>query len=177
MGGGEDGAERLDAYLRALALEPPTWDSAIVTGPLLDEADFRRIKRTSRMLGGSRIYRFHGDLPALLEQSQAVVAMAGYNTCVEILQSGKHAVFLPRTFPRREQLIRAERFTELGIAQTLVDPEPRSLRTAVERALRMAVRPTELPPLDGCRRLCEIVDDLLPEAEQEPEPEERSLVS
>jgi len=52
------------------------------------------------------------------------VAMAGYNTCAEILQSGKPSVLLPRTHPRMEQAIRAERFQELGLARSLIDPRP-----------------------------------------------------
>ena len=38
-----------------------------------------------------------------------VVAMGGYNTFCEILSFGKPALIVPRTAPRQEQYLRAER--------------------------------------------------------------------
>ena len=66
-----------------------------------------------------------------------------------------------RTFPRREQAIRAERFADLGLAQTLPDPTPESLRDAVERALGASVPREVVPRLDGHRTVCEIAAELI----------------
>ena len=54
-----------------------------------------------------------------MARSVGVVAMGGYNTFCEILSFDKPALFLPRTHPRMEQFIRAERARELGIARVL----------------------------------------------------------
>ena len=47
--------------------------------------------------------------------------MAGYNTVNEILALGKRALLVPRTKPRTEQLIRAVRLAEAGLADFLPD--------------------------------------------------------
>ncbi len=165
MGGGEDGAERIEAYLDCLELTEPSFDSVIVTGPLLDGREARRLRRRARQIYGAEVHRSHADLPKRLAECSAVVCMAGYNTCAEVLASGKPAVLLPRTQPRREQAIRAERFERLGLATALFDLDPVRLRRAVDAAVDAAVtskRPTpETPSLDGARQVCRIAAELL----------------
>lgn len=160
-GGGEDGASRIEAYLEGLRPGGAAWDSTIVLGPLLDPARARSIKRAARHLEGVEVHSFHADLPRLLGEMDAVVAMAGYNTTAEILQSGVPAVLLPRVFPRREQLLRAERLEALGLAQCLADPQPSGIRAAVERALDGAGHAPARPRLDGAARLAEVVRELV----------------
>jgi len=45
--------------------------------------------------------------------------MGGYNTFCEILSFDKPAVLIPRTAPRREQLLRASRAADLGLVRML----------------------------------------------------------
>ena len=47
--------------------------------------------------------------------------MGGYNTFCEILTLDKPALIIPRSVPRQEQLIRAERAVRLGLV-TMLDP-------------------------------------------------------
>jgi predicted glycosyltransferase len=67
----------------------------------------------------------------LIRHADCVVAMAGYNTVNEILALNKRALLVPRTKPRTEQLIRARRLAELGLADllpnTAVSPEALTL--------------------------------------------------
>ncbi len=160
MGGGEDGAERIDAYLSALELEPSDWESVVVAGPLLDTREARRLRRRAEALGSVRLHRFHADLPHLLAQCQAVVSMAGYNTCAEILRSRRPSVLLPRTWPRLEQRIRAERLAALGLTD-VPELEPIQVRRAIERALARGGVGERMPNLDGARRVSEIAGELL----------------
>jgi predicted glycosyltransferase len=51
----------------------------------------------------------------LLMAADRVVSMGGYNTVSEVLSFEKRALVVPRTTPRREQLIRAERLHALGL--------------------------------------------------------------
>ena len=169
-GGGEDGAQRIDTYLESLELGPTSWDSTIVAGPLLGGREARRLRRRARLantLHGPRtngrvdLHRHHADLPRVLSESDVVVGMAGYNTCAEVLQAAKPAVLLPRTTPRREQALRAERLARRGLAESFEVPEPRALRSAIERALARAYPRENLPDLGGLGRLCEIAGELL----------------
>ena len=59
---------------------------------------------------------FHPDPRALLERAERVIAMGGYNTVSEVLSyPNARALIVPRVEPRREQLIRAERLSALGM--------------------------------------------------------------
>lgn len=161
-GGGEDGARLLNIYLEGIEGQKAPWDTVLVSGPLLDDSEARRIRRRARMIGNVEVRRFYADMPRLLSDCDAVVSMAGYNTCTEVMQSGKPWVLLPRTHPRMEQAIRADRLSKLGLAVRLADPKPGYLRLAVRAALdrvRMPVDP--IPSLDGVQRVCAIAADLL----------------
>lgn len=160
VGGGEDGAGRIETFLDALALGRAPFDSTIVLGPLYDQERARGIKKRLRDLPGSDVQMFHADIPHLLSKSDAVVSMAGYNSVVEILQSGVPAVLWPRSFPRREQLLRAERIAERGLAQCVQSPTPYALRAAVEHALNSPRRQSALPPLDGANRMVDVLVEL-----------------
>lgn len=164
MGGGQDGKERVEAYLEALQIAPVPWTSHVITGPLMDPGVVRRFKRIVHSLGMTeqvRVSRFHANLPRLLQDSDAVVGMAGYNCCAEILQSHLPAVLMPRTFPRSEQLIRARRLQELGIVQCIESLDPVTLRAAVETALNIRGSVRHQIPLQGATRFCEMVSELL----------------
>ncbi len=59
----------------------------------------------------------------LIAGAKAVVAMGGYNTYCEILSFDKPALIVPRVAPREEQLIRAQRASELGLIEMLLPEE------------------------------------------------------
>jgi predicted glycosyltransferase len=161
-GGGEDGATRVSAYLDALELRRPDWDSVIVLGPLMDPAVARKLKRRARDLEASvRVHTFYDDLPRLVASSSVAVTMAGYNTVAELLRCRVRPVLLPRTEPRLEQAIRARRLADLGWAESLESPRPAELRAAVERSLSLGRLRGPLPPLDGARRLARLLGELL----------------
>lgn len=161
MGGGQDGAARIGTYLESLLLSPPKWQTYVLTGPLMDNDKVKEIKRLARRLPSVKVHRFYPDVPRRLRQASLVVAMAGYNTSAEILQSGRPAIFLPRSFPRKEQLLRAGRLARLGVAYSLPDPSPERLREVVERGLKRDWSKAKPPRLDGTRNLCDLVEDLL----------------
>jgi predicted glycosyltransferase len=87
--------------------------------------------------------------------------MGGYNTFCEILSVDRPAVIVPRTRPRREQLIRAAAAEKLGLIRMLsaerdgVDPAVmgRAIRDLPRQARPSAVRVPGL--LDGLDRIVE----------------------
>ena len=161
VGGGEDGVDRIHTYLEMLEESPPLWNTCMVLGPLFPKREARSVKRRARLLNGLEVHTFHHDVPRLLSQSDAVVSMAGYNSVTEIMQSGKPAVFWPRTFPRREQHVRAERLELLGIGACVAEPSPQRLRRELELALERGASRTSDRLLSGSASLCEIVLDIL----------------
>ena len=162
FGGGNDGALRAKRYLQALTIAQAPWDSHIITGPLMENSVKHRIKGQAAKLqpiGSIKIQRFNHNIPLLMQQVDAIVSMAGYNTCVEILQSSLPAVLLPRSFPRQEQLIRAKRMAELGWVNVITDadPNPRTLFNAVESALSLPRQTKPEVRLNGLSNLSKII--------------------
>lgn len=166
FGGGNDGALRAKRYLQALTIAQAPWDSHIITGPLMENSVKHRIKGQAAKLqpiGSIKVQRFNRNIPLLMQQVDAIVSMAGYNTCAEILQSGLPAVLLPRSFPRQEQLIRAKRMAELGWVKVIpdADPDPRTLFDAVESALSLPRQTKPEVRLNGLSNLCNIIVEQL----------------
>jgi len=99
------------------------------------------------------------DPLSYLAAAHLVVAMAGYNTTVEVLRVGTPALLVPRAGPSSEQRMRARRFSERGWVSQL-DPDelaPARLATAVLEILSGAQpEPRNLAPdLDGLGRAVE----------------------
>lgn len=120
-GGGGDGMTMVDWVLRAYESDNSLpLGALIVLGPFMPHEardDFiERCKNLDRV----DVITFDSRLEVLMENSACVVSMAGYNTFCEILSYDKRVLFLPRTEPRKEQLIRALRAQELGLLKVLI---------------------------------------------------------
>jgi predicted glycosyltransferase len=64
--------------------------------------------------------------------------MGGYNTFCEILSFGTPALLVPRTVPRQEQALRAERAAQLGLVHLLADDGVRAAPAMAERLRALA---------------------------------------
>ncbi len=166
-GGGGDGDELIDWVLRAYEQAGPMpWRAVLVFGPFMPserQAEFRQRAATLRQVS---TLVFDAHLEALMERAAGVVAMGGYNTFCEILSLDKPAVIVPRTRPRLEQRIRAERAQELGLVRML-DPDfladTRAMAAAI-RNLAVQNRPSEVVVpglLDGVESIARLTDRAL----------------
>jgi predicted glycosyltransferase len=119
-GGGGDGFEVMDAYLRMLeAGPPPAFKSILITGPFMPKRDRKNLNKRCRKLG-VRMHHFYRQMEKIFAAADLVICMGGYNTLCEILSQGTPSLVVPRDTPRREQLIRAETFRR----QQLIDYIP-----------------------------------------------------
>lgn len=142
-GGGGDGEALIDWVLRAYEHDKSLRTRALILfGPFMN-ADVRRgfLERIQE-LDCVHAVTFAAEVEGLFEKAAAVVAMGGYNTFCEILSFAKPALIVPRTKPRREQLLRAQRASDLGLARMLVDDRARDpatmayeIRTLADRSL------------------------------------------
>ena len=133
-GGGEDGRRLLETFARAAQAAP--WDAAMVAGPQASPDDRRALRRAAAE-GGVEFHESVSDLPDRLSGMDALVSMGGYNTLSEALSLGTPTVCVPRAHPRREQLIRARAFAELGLLR-LIEPDrlsPERVRAEVTAML------------------------------------------
>ena len=104
------------------------------------------------------------DNPELIASSKAVVAMGGYNTFCEILSFDKPALIVPRTTPREEQLLRAERAAELGMIDMLLPDDAQDPAKMAEalKALPSRPLPSQSTPgltMEGLTNISRIVGD------------------
>jgi predicted glycosyltransferase len=156
-GGGADAHAMFETLLRAV----PKLRSAhncvvtLVTGPFVSDTSWSQLKRLAKGLP-VRLIRTVADSLPYLGAADLVVAMAGYNTTVEILRSGRPALLVPRKGPSAEQQMRASRFADRGWVHWLA-PETMSEETmagAVLSALDSPLpTPAVAPDLDGARRV------------------------
>jgi predicted glycosyltransferase len=106
-----------------------------------------------------------GDATELLRRAARVISMGGHNTVSELVSFEKPALVVPRVSPRREQLIRAERFRELGLVDVCL-PEQLSRERLEAWLAGPAPRPQrDRIDLGGRDRLRELVQELLPRVE------------
>jgi predicted glycosyltransferase len=159
VGGGADGYPVLRAVLDTL----PAVDAArpcsalLLTGPFMPAVSRRDLERRARGLGclglPVRVRESVHDLSPIVAAADVAVAMAGYNSSVEVLAAGTPAVLVPRPGPSAEQRTRARLFAERGWVRT-VDPDAldaASLAAAVLDRLGQGGRadPAGRPDLGG----------------------------
>ena len=164
-GGGGDAAAFFHLTAGALArLGRPGLAARFVTGPFLPPAARAALEATCAARPDLRVEPFANDLVGAMAQADLVISMGGYNSSCEILSVAGRALVLPRTSPRREQAIRAERLARLGLLE-MVLPERTDVRRLAERIGALldagpAHRATPLP-MDGLERTTAALQRLL----------------
>jgi predicted glycosyltransferase len=167
-GGGEDGLPILDAFIEAAPDSP--WQRVIVAGPQMESSLWAELEARA-VQAGMLAYRSVHQVQRWFPHADALVCMGGYNTLLEAVSSGTPTVCVPRTAPRREQLIRARAFAAKGLLRVV---EPASLtgsrlameiRSALEtpRAV-IAARTRAALDLGGSRRAAAFLLELAHEA-------------
>ena len=167
-GGGEDGCQLLENYLRGLEGRAAARriKSLIVTGPDLPPAKTQMIRRLAQTQSGVRVLDFTDDMQSYTNAADVIVSMAGYNTICEILTLRKRAVVVPRVSPGEEQLIRAERMSQLSLFKMILpwDLSPQALMDAVTNQIDLLRAGAEGPPsidLGALPRVTEILTELM----------------
>jgi predicted glycosyltransferase len=160
-GGGGDGEALIDWVLRAYETDPGIPHPALVVfGPFMHLERRLEFQERAGRLGKIHAITFESRFERLLERALGVVAMGGYNTFCEILSFGKPALLVPRTEPRQEQLLRAERAAQLGLVRVRADDGVRAPGAMVEclRTLPSWPRPAvevHAGLLNGLERIAE----------------------
>ena len=143
-GGGGDGDGMIDWVLRSYECgTPPPLNALLVFGPFMQPEIQAQFQLRVNALPRVKAIIFDTHLEPLMAAAAGIVAMGGYNTYCEILSFDKPALIIPREVPRMEQLLRARRADELGLATMLRDNGERNPEIMAE-ALRKLPRRT--PP-------------------------------
>ena len=170
VGGGQDGAKVAEAFARAEL--PRDMGGVLLTGPFMPVEARRRVEEAAASSPRLRVLDFVEEPLRLLSRADRLVSMGGYNTSCEVLSLGVPALFVPRTAPRAEQLVRAERFRDLGLADVLL-PDRLSPAAIGEWLAREPATAARRPvDLEGLSRLPLLAREVLDSA---PLPAPRSL--
>ena len=141
-GGGGDGVEMIDWVISAYESGVKLPHRAIiVTGPFMPPAEQQDFHERCDVLADVEIISFDSHIELLMEKSIAIVAMGGYNTFCEILTLDKPALIVPRSVPRQEQLIRAERAVKLGLASMLDPAKERDVELMIAALQSLPAQP------------------------------------
>ncbi len=142
-GGGGDGGPLMRQVLAArehdASLDFPL---VMILGPFMETDVREEIRERARRLANVTVLDFESQIEAIMLRASAIVSMGGYNTFCEILSFDKRALLVPRSRPRREQLIRASRAAELGIVDMLdagAAEDPRRMAQALHRLPRRSL--------------------------------------
>jgi predicted glycosyltransferase len=161
VGGGRDGFSVLSAVVRSasnLRNEFRSLRLRVFAGPLMPEKDFARLRAQSDRAGGwVKLDRFSTRYLRRIRRASAVVTMGGYNSVLECVAIGKPTVVVPRELPRKEQLIRAQVFENLGfvrvVRQNALGGTDLDQRLAEILERRWAPAPRQRLNLQGYKRI------------------------
>jgi len=129
VGGGQDGVLLAECFAKAaLKTELP---SVIVPGPFMNENNIDALVKLADESDNIKIVTNVVDMTPLYKGAKKVVSMAGYNTSYELLSEQIPVLFVPRTSPRQEQLVRAQRLKNLGCAD-MIHPADLSVELLID---------------------------------------------
>ena len=163
-GGGGDGFDLLKTYIEALKNESQVLADAytvIVTGPLMAKGK-RELLRNLAQFDNLTLLEFTPNLVSYMAVADLVVSMGGYNTVREALSLQTRLLVVPRTQPRIEQLLRAERFASRGLLRFLIPDEltPQRLVDEIRESLSMP-RPSVDLDFSGLENVSQVIANLL----------------
>ncbi len=171
-GGGGDGAGLMRYVLAAREhKKKETFPLVMVLGPFMKGETQEEIHQRAEKLENITVIDFDNEFETILARATAVIGMCGYNTFCEILSFDRPALFMPRTHPREEQLIRAERAQELGWVNVLngEDGEDPKIMADVLSSLPDRPKPSlsnmEID-LSGLEKVCSLTEKIILEDER-----------
>jgi predicted glycosyltransferase len=164
-GGGGDGYQLLRAVVEALGLrgDRDRFDCVLLGGPLMPDKDRRRVLALAAGNHSLRYVDFVDDVSSYVAAADVIVSMGGYNSVCELLSAGKTAIVVPRTRPRREQLIRAQALAGRGLLRVL-QPDlltGERMLAEIDGLLERQDGDTVRMPLDGLGAAAAAIDELL----------------
>jgi predicted glycosyltransferase len=111
-----------------------------------------------------QILDFTPEADMFIAAADRVVGMAGYNTVCSILSFARPALLVPRVTPRREQWIRAERLSKLGMVDFIAPEQlnPGNLAAWLQQPVVRFSTPGSVVDLNGLDRVVEWIASLLP---------------
>jgi predicted glycosyltransferase len=161
-GGGIVGDALFRCALAARALLAQPLPMRLIAGPFLPEARWQALQRQVQAVPGVELVRHVSDMVLEMRAARASLSQCGYNTVLDLLDSGVPALVVPhQTMTENGQGQGANRLAALG-AMLQLDANalrPDTLAAAIERLLVFRPHPAALA-LDGAERTASILAQL-----------------
>lgn len=141
VGGGRVGYELLDSTVRASALLVPTVPHRMLlfAGPYMPDDQYEPLQALAVQHPHIDVRRFTTSFQSLMRQAALSISMAGYNTCMNLLNTGTRALVWPFTGHKNdEQTIRARKLEQHGLLTMLDPPDLRPERLAEKIAVSLS---------------------------------------
>ncbi len=131
----------------------------IFTGPFVQDEQFESIRQMCNS-GPFRLASFAPDFLSWMDAADFSISRAGYNTCMNVLETGISALLVP-SVPMGDQVFRAEKLSELGLADmiALEDLSPDSVADAIRNGISQSP-PRHDIALDGANKTLDFVSKL-----------------
>lgn len=169
-GGGLVGLPLLQAALGAHALlQDDDLEMRIIAGPFLPEASWQSLRSAAQGQRGLQLLRSVPDLCKEMRTAAASISQCGYNTSLDILQSGVAALVVPFADGLEdEQTERARRLEQIGAVRVLDQRQMNPIRLADEIRRLLGFNPqSSAIDLNGAERSAQILTQLLEEVQAE----------
>jgi predicted glycosyltransferase len=150
VGGGDAGMNLIHTMVEAAQLRPGnmSFDCLLVCGPLTSPESVGSLRALVSDRPGLHVRHYVEDLRDYIASADLVVATAGYNSVCEILSSGRPAILVPLVHENREQILRAQLMSRLGLFRT-IEPSDLSPGRLLACVLDSLDHPTgDRPPVD-----------------------------
>lgn len=166
-GGGGDGIDLINNVMSAYEqCSDLVHKSVVVLGPYMPSQEREDFLERGKKIDNMKVIDFDSRLEELILGAKAVVSMGGYNTFCEILSFDKPALIVPRTIPREEQLLRAQRAAELDMVDMILPDDADNPVQMAEALLALLTR--EKPStrgsavrMDGLQNLSNSVEAIM----------------
>ncbi|MEH2272228.1 MAG: glycosyltransferase [Nostoc sp.] len=122
VGGGRFGHELLDCVVQTVPFlkKRLSHNIQVFTGPFIPDSKFKELQVMARNSKNISIRRHTPYLLNYMKKAELSINMSGYNTTMNVLTTGVRAMILPFTGNQdREQTIRTEKLTDLGIVKLI----------------------------------------------------------
>jgi predicted glycosyltransferase len=141
-GGGGDGAPLTSQVLAAYRSgNMDLMRLLLILGPMMPSGLRADFFEQAAELSNVDTIEFDNSIENLIDGAAGVIGMCGYNTFCEVLSFNKPALIVPRTSPREEQLIRAQRAKELGLVDMMLPEEANDPEALAARLASLPQRP------------------------------------
>jgi predicted glycosyltransferase len=154
IGGGGDGSDVLVATAHAAVRSGVA--AVLCTGPLMATAERERVVAATEGLPSVVVVDHLREPAAVAAGARCVVTRGGYNSLCELVRGGVPTIVVPRVWPRREQLLRAEAFESRGLVSRVDEDGPDLEGRLAEAVAALTVRRPSSGvrlDLDGRRRV------------------------